>query len=78
MIKRPALQIIKKNCSYTDKRLLRPIYTEELPGVAAHDFLFVLLRPEVAAQSRARAQNYPTQQNKQRIMRGYSWQLLSV
>jgi len=26
----------------------------------------------------ARAQNYPTQQSKQRIVRGYSWQLLSV
>jgi len=28
--------------------------------------------------NRARAQNYPTQQNKQRIVRGYSWQLLGV
>ena len=46
-------------------------------GVAAHDSLFVLLRPGVAEPSRARAQNYPTQQNKQRIVRGYSWQLLS-
>jgi len=36
------------------------------------------LRPGVAVPSRARAQNYPTQQNKQRIVRGYSWQLLSV
>ena len=27
---------------------LRPIYAEELPGVAAHDSLFVLLRPGVA------------------------------
>jgi len=57
---------------------LRPIYTEELPGVAAYDSLFVLLRPGVAVPSRARAPNYPTQQNKQRIVRGYSWQLLSV
>jgi len=40
---------------------LKPIYTEELPGVAAHDSLFVLLRPGVAVPSRARAQNYPTQ-----------------
>jgi len=39
-----------------------PIYTEELPGVAARDSLFVLLRPGVAMPSRARAQNYPTQQ----------------
>jgi len=23
---------------------MRPIYTEELPGVAAHDFLFLLLQ----------------------------------
>jgi len=59
---------------------LGPVYTEELPGVFAHDSLFVLVRPGVAlrAQSRARAQNYPTQRNKQRIVRGYSWQLLSV
>jgi len=55
--------------------LLKPIYTVELPGVAAHDSLFVLLRPGVAVPSRARAQNYPTQQNKQRIVRCYSWQL---
>jgi len=55
--------------------LLRPIYTEELPRVAAHDSLLVLLRPGVAVPRRARAQNYPTQQNKQRIVRGYSWQL---
>jgi len=34
-----------------------------------------LLRPGVAVPSRARAQNYPTQQNKQRIVRGYYWQL---
>jgi len=40
---------------------LRPIYTEKLPGVAAHDSLFILLRPGVAVPSRARAQNYPTQ-----------------
>jgi len=51
---------------------LRPIYTEELPGVAAHDSLFVLLRPGVAMPSRGRAQNYPTQQNKERIVHGYS------
>jgi len=43
---------------------LRPIYTETLPGVAAHDSLFVLLRLGVAVPSRARAQNYQTQQNK--------------
>jgi len=36
------------------------------------------LRPGVAVPSRARAQNYPIQQNKQRIVRGYSWQLLSA
>jgi len=48
---------------------LRPIYTEDVPGVAAHDSLFVLLRPGVAVPSRARAQTYPTQQNKHRIMR---------
>jgi len=56
---------------------LRPIYTEKFP-VAAHDSLFVLLRPGVAVPSRARAQNYPIEQNKPRIVRGYSWQLLSV
>jgi len=49
-----------------------------LPGVAAHDSLFVLLHPGAAVPSRARAQNYPTQQNKQRIVRGYSWLLLGV
>ena len=59
-------------------KALRPTSTEELPGVAAHDSLFVLLRPGVAVPSRARTQNYPTQQNKQRIVRGYSWQLFSV
>ena len=57
---------------------LRPIYTEKLPGVAAHDSLFVLLRPRVAVPSRARAQNYPMQQNKQRISSGNSWHVLSV
>jgi len=56
---------------------LRPIYTEELPGVAAHDSLFVLLRPGVAEPSRARAQNYPAQK-KQRIAPGNSWQALSA
>ena len=55
----------------------RPIcIEEELPGVAAHDTLLVLLRPAVAVPSHARGQTYPTQQNKQRIVRGYSWQLL--
>jgi len=52
--------------------LLRPIYTEMLPGVAVHDSLFVLLRPGVAVPRRARAQNYPTQQNNQRIAPGTS------
>jgi len=56
----------------------RPIYTEELPRVAMHDSLVVLLQPGVAVPSRARVQKYPTQQNKERIVRGYSWQLLSV
>jgi len=46
--------------------------------VAAHDTLLVLLRPAVAVPSHARGQTYPTQQNKQRIVRGYSWQLPSV
>jgi len=55
--------------------VLTAIYTEELPAVAAHDSLFVLLRPGDAVPTRARAQNYPAQQNKQRIVRGYSWQL---
>jgi len=32
--------------------VLKPIYTEELPGGAAHDFLFVLLRPGVAVHER--------------------------
>jgi len=41
--------------------VLRPIYIEELPGIVAHDSLFVLLRPGIAVSSRARAQNYPTQ-----------------
>ena len=31
---------------------LKPIYTEELAGVAAHNFLFVLLRPGVAVHER--------------------------
>jgi len=57
---------------------LRPIYTEELPGVAVHDSLFVLLHPGVAVPNRARAQNYPTQQNKQRITPVNSWHVLSV
>jgi len=55
---------------------LRPIYTEQLPEVAKHDSLFVLLRPGVAVPSRARAQN--TRRNKpNRIVRGF-WQILSV
>jgi len=49
-----------------------------LPGVVAHDSLFVLLRPGVAVPSRARAQIYPTQQNKQRITPGNFWHVLSV
>jgi len=49
-----------------------------LPGVVAHDSLFVLLCPGVAVPSRARAQNNPTQQNIQIIVRSYSWQLLSI
>jgi len=40
---------------------LRSIYTDKLPEVAAHDSLFVLLRPGVALPSRARAQDYRTQ-----------------
>ena len=50
---------------YFYTNFLRPIYTEELPGVAAHDSLLVLLHTGVAVPSRARAQNYPTQQNKE-------------
>ena len=47
----------------------RPIYTEELPGVAAHDSLFVLLRPGVAVPSRARAQNATKQtENRARLL----------
>jgi len=42
-----------------------------------HDSSFVLLCPGVAVPSHARVQNYPTQQNKHRIVRSY-WQLLSV
>jgi len=56
---------------------LRSIYTD-VPGVAARDSLFVLLRPGVAVPSRARAQKYPKQQNKQRITPGNSWHILSV
>jgi len=62
--------------NHKPRKAQRPIYV--LPGVAAQDSLFVLLRPGVAVPSGARAQNHPTQQNKQRIVRGYSWQLLSV
>ena len=40
-----------------------------------HDSLFVLLLPGVTVPSRARAKNYPTQQNKE--PRVYAWQLLS-
>jgi len=32
--------------------ILRPIYTEKLPGVATHDSLFVLLRPGSAVHER--------------------------
>ena len=56
---------------------LRPLYTEKLSGVAAHDSLFVLLRLPVAMLSRAQIQNYLTQQSKQRIMPGNSWHVLS-
>jgi len=44
----------------------------KFPGVAAHNSLFVLLRPGVAVPSRAQSQNYPTQQNKQGITPGTS------
>jgi len=37
-----------------------PIYAEELPRVAAHDSLLVLLRQGFAVLSRERAWNYPT------------------
>jgi len=61
---------------------LRPINTEKLPGVVAHDSLFVLLRPGVFVLSRAQAQNYPTQENKRnktkRITPGNSQQVPSV
>jgi len=40
-----------------------PIYTKDVPGVAASDSVFVLLCPGVAVPSRARVQNYSTQQN---------------
>jgi len=55
---------------------LRPIYTEELPGVAAHDSLFVLLRPGVAEP--CTSTELPDAIKQTRIVRGYSWQLLSV
>jgi len=55
---------------------LRPIYTEELPGVAAHDSLFVLLRPGVAEP--CTSAELPDAIKQTRIVRGYSWQLLSV
>jgi len=60
------------------RKALRAIYTEKLTGVATHDSLFDLLRSGVAVSSRARAQNYPTQQNKQRITPSNSWHVLSV
>ena len=46
-------------------------------GVAAHDSLFVLLRRVILHSCTARHGNSWTQYNKQRIVRGYSWQLLS-
>jgi len=56
----------------------RPIYTEELPGVAAHDSLCVLLRRVILYSCTARQGNSWAWLNKQRIVRGYSWQLFSV
>jgi len=43
------------------------IFTGELPGAAAHDSLFALLRPGVAVPNRARVQNYPTWSVVQRL-----------
>ena len=63
---------------YKNKACLRSVCIEKLPVVAAHDSFFVLLRPGVAVPSCAQAQNYPTQQNKQRITPGNSWHVLSV
>ena len=34
------------------RKRIKAIYTEKLPGVAAHDSLFVLLRPGVAVHER--------------------------
>ena len=56
----------------------RPIYTEELPGVAAHDSLLVLLCRVILRSCTDRHGNSWAQWSKQRIVRGYSWQLLSV
>jgi len=50
---------------------LRPIYTEELPGVAAHDSLFVLLRPGVAEPCTS-AELPGAKKTKD-----YAWQLLA-
>jgi len=43
--------------------LLRPIYTEDVPGVAAHDSLFVLLCPGVAVHERR-----ITRRNKTKVL----------
>jgi len=61
-LKTCATRLFPTHTSYPST--LRLIYPR-LPGVAAHDSLFVLLRPGFAVPSRARAQNYPTEQNKE-------------
>ena len=42
---------LNKDNATMHKYILRPIYTEELPGAAAHDSLFVSLRPGVARRA---------------------------
>jgi len=72
------LQLLDTSMLMISNEYFRPIYTGELPRVLAHNSLFVLLHPGVSVLIHARAQNYPTQQNRQTIVHGYSWQLLSV
>jgi len=55
---------------------LRPNYTEELPGVAAHDSVCFIASGNSALVYGSAQQLVGA--IKQRIVRGYSWQLLGV
>jgi len=59
-------------------RIERPSYTEDVPGVARRNPLYVLLGRVILRSCTARHGNSWAQENRQRIVLGCFWQLLSV